>query len=181
MIVNVVRIGSLSLFVLLVLAFQALLIHQLLDYLLLTGQLALVVRMLVFTLEYLLVLLQQFGRGGGLMVVTGRIRTRLRQESSCLLMVKGLGRRALVRGGRRVEGLGPSGLCDKFHFLIGVGLAAVVAFVTEEAKAVGCGVREPLESKCDLFQVFLALTPVLICFQVIEVAIPAILLGFVVY
>jgi hypothetical protein len=79
MIVNVVRIGSLSFFVLLVLAFQALLIHQLLDYLLLTGQLALVVRMLVFTLEYLPVLFQQFGRGGGLMVVTRRIRTRLRQ------------------------------------------------------------------------------------------------------
>jgi hypothetical protein len=64
MIVNVVRIGSLSLFILLLLAFQALLIHQLLDYLLLTGQLALVVRIIVFTLEYLPVLLQQL-RGGG--------------------------------------------------------------------------------------------------------------------
>ena len=43
------------------------------------------------------------------------------------------------------------------------------------------GVREPLEAKCDSFQVFLALTPVLIRFQVIEVAIPAVLLGLVVY
>jgi hypothetical protein len=60
-------------------------------------------------------------------------------------------------------------------------MAAVVAFVTEKAKAVHGGVREPLESNCDLFQVFLALTPVLICFQVIEITIPAILLGFVVY
>ena len=59
MIVNVVRIGSLSLFILLVLAFQALLINQLLDYLLLTGQLALIIRIIVFTLECLSVLLQQ--------------------------------------------------------------------------------------------------------------------------
>jgi hypothetical protein len=70
MIVNVVRISSLCFFILLLLAFQALLIHKLLDYLLLTGQLALVLHM-VFTLKYLLVLFHQFGGGGGLLVVTG--------------------------------------------------------------------------------------------------------------
>jgi hypothetical protein len=59
MIVNVVRIGSLCFFVLLLLAFQTLLIHKLLDYLLLTGQLALVLHM-VLTLKYLLVFLHQF-------------------------------------------------------------------------------------------------------------------------
>jgi hypothetical protein len=70
MIVNVVRIGSLCFFILLLLAFQALLIHKLLDYLLLTGQLTLVLHM-VLTLKYLLVLLHQFRGGGGLLVVTG--------------------------------------------------------------------------------------------------------------
>ena len=84
-------------------------------------------------------------------------------------------------GRRRVEGLASCGLCDKFHLLLGLGLATVVPFVTEEAKTVGGGVREPLEAKCDSFQVFLALTPVLICFQVIEIAIPAVLLRLVVY
>jgi hypothetical protein len=78
MIVNVVRISSLSLFVLLLLAFQALLINQLLDYLLLTGQLALIVRIIIFTLEYLPVLLQQLRGGGGLVVVTVSIRFFLR-------------------------------------------------------------------------------------------------------
>jgi hypothetical protein len=78
MIVNVVRIGSLSLFVLLLLAFQALLINQLLDYLLLTGQLALIVRIIIFTLEYLPVLLQQLRGGGGLVIVTVSIRFLLR-------------------------------------------------------------------------------------------------------
>ena len=78
MIVNVVRIGSLSLFVLLLLAFQALLINQLLDYLLLTGQLALIVRIIIFTLEYLPVLLQQLRGGGGLVIVTVIIRFLLR-------------------------------------------------------------------------------------------------------
>ena len=70
MIVNVVRIGSLCFFLLLLLAFQTLLIHKLLDYLLLTGQLALVLQM-VFTLKYLLVLLHQFGGGGRVLVITG--------------------------------------------------------------------------------------------------------------
>jgi len=70
MIINVVRIGSLCFFILLLLAFQTLLIHKLLDYLLLTGQLALVLHM-IFTLKYLLVLLHQFGGGGRLLVVTG--------------------------------------------------------------------------------------------------------------
>jgi hypothetical protein len=153
----------------------------LLDYLLLTGQLALIIRIIVFTLEYLSVLLQQLRGGGGLVLVTVSIRSPLRQGISCLLLIKGLGRRALVRGRRGVKGLAPGGLCDKFHFLLGLGLATVVAFVTEEAKAVRGGVREPLESECDSFQVFLALTPVLIRFQVIEIAIPAVLLRLVVY
>jgi len=81
-----------------------------------------------------------------------------------------------VRGGRGVERLASGGIRQKFHFLELV--LAVVSFVTEEPNAVGGGVREPTESKCDLFQVFLALRPVLICFQVIEVATAAIL-GFV--
>ena len=85
-------------------------------------------------------------------------------------------------GGRRgVEGLAPGGLGDHFHLILGLGLAAVVTFVTEEAKTVRGGVRKPLESKCDSLQIFLALTPVLIRFQVIEVAIPAVLLRFIVY
>jgi len=83
-----------------------------------------------------------------------------------------------VGGGRGVERLASSSICEKFHFLKLV--LTVVSFVTEEANAVRGGVREPTESKRDLFQVFLALRPVLISFQVIKVATTAIL-GFVVY
>ncbi len=94
------------------------------------------------------------------MVVTGRIRTSLWGKSR--LLVKRLGRRTLVRGGRGVEGLASSGICEKFHFLE---LAlTVVSFVAEEANAVVGGIREPMETKFDLLQIFLALRPVLICF-----------------
>lgn len=81
-------------------------------------------------------------------------------------------------GGRGVERLASGGIREKFHFLELV--RAVVSFVTKEADAVGGGVWEPTQSKCDLFQVFLALRPVLISFQIIEVATAAIL-GFVMY
>ena len=76
-------------------------------------------------------------------------------------------------GGRGVERLASGGFREKFHSFKLV--VAIVSFVTEEANAVGGGVREPTESKCDLFQVFLALRPMLISFQVIEVATAAIL------